>query len=143
MARPSVQETVSRWQQGTAQAQPRYSQGIQNSKDWAGAAVAAAPARNAGLQRAIANGDIDRGIQRVGTAGWRQRTMAKGPQNWLSGVTSAGAQYTAGVQRLYSFLDSADNAVSNMPRGGFAENMARMTAYVTAVHDASQQSKSQ
>lgn len=141
--RPSVQDVVTRWQQGTATAQQRYTQGVQTSKDWATLAVAAAPARNAALQQAIASGAIDRGIQKIGTAGWRAKTLAKGPQNWLTGVQASGAAYTAGVQRLYGYLDTADNAVANMPRGSFAENMARMQAYVTSVHDSATAYKNQ
>ena len=139
--RKTPAEALQKWQQRVSGAQQYYQQGVQNSKDWAAAAQAAGPARDAGLQQAIATGSIDRGIQRLGTAGWRSKTLAKGPQNWASAVASAGPAYMTGIQRAYTYLDQADAAVANMPRGGFADNVQRMVTYVTTVHQAAQQYK--
>lgn len=136
--RKTPQEALSKWQARVSGAQQYYTAGIQASKDWAGAATAAAPARDAGLQAAIASGSIDRGINRLGTAGWRAKTMAKGPQNWAAAVAQAGPAYMQGLQRAYTYLDQADQAVSNMPRGTFQENIARMTTYLSTVHAAAQ-----
>lgn len=137
--RKSIQDALQKWQSRTQGAGQFYSQGIQQSRDWAANAVAAGPARDQGLQQAMADGRIDRGIQRVGTAGWRQKTLAKGPQAWQQGVAQAGNAYAAGMARTYQMLDAGDAAIASMPRGGFANNMARMTAYLQAVHNAKEQ----
>lgn len=138
--RKTVAQAASKWQSRVAGAQQYYSDGVQNSKDWAAAALEAAPARNAALQAAISSGSIDRGISRVGTAGWRSKTLAKGPTAWMQAVSSpTGLQaYTSGLQRAYGYLDQADAAVSSLPRGGYANNRARMLAYIDAVHSASE-----
>lgn len=143
MARPSAQEAYAKWSARVQAGQPYYTAGVQNSKDWAAAAVAAAPARDAAIQQAIADGRIDRGIQRVGTAGWRNKTLAKGPQNWAAAVSSPAAQqaYLAGYQRLSTMLDQGEQAIASIPRGGFQANLQRMTAFSTAVHNAAQQMK--
>lgn len=131
-------DAVARWRQGVQAAGARYTQGIQNTADWAGAATApqAVQARNAGLQAAMANGSIDRGIQNLGTAGWKSVTVAKAG-NWQTGVNSPLAQQhaQAGYQRLFGYLQNAQTAVANLPRGGFAENMQRLQAWLTSVHD--------
>lgn len=135
---------VQRWQQGVGAAGGRYVQGVQGVTDWAGAATApaAVQARNAGLQRAISEGRIDRGIQAVGTQGWKNATVAKAG-NWQTGVNSPLAQQRAqaGFARLFGYLQQAENDVSGQPRGGFAENMQRMTTYLTSVHNAAQNFK--
>lgn len=138
-------DAVARWRNGVAAAGGRYTQGVQAVGDWAGAATApaAVQARNAGLQEAIASGRIDAGIQRVGTQGWKNATVAKAG-NWQTGVNSPLAQQRAqaGFTRLFGYLQSAEQAVSSMPRGGFSENMQRLQTYLQSVHDSAQAAKS-
>lgn len=143
MARLSPQDVYTKWSQRVQGSQQYYVQGVQNSKDWAAGAVAAAPARDAGIQQAIADGRIDRGIQRKGTAGWRADTLAKGPQNWSAAVASphTQAKFVAGFGRLYQQLDAAQQAISGIPRGGLAANIQRMTTFVQTVHDVARQQK--
>jgi hypothetical protein len=143
MARPSAQEAYAKWSSRVQASGQFYQQGVQNSKDWAAAAVSAGPARDAGIQQAIADGRIDRGIQRTGTAGWRNKTLAKGPAAWSAAVASPATQqaYMAGYQKLSTMLDAGESAIASIPRGGFAANIQRMTAFATAVHNASEQAK--
>jgi hypothetical protein len=135
---------VTRWRAGVQAAGGRYVQGIQQSQDWAAAATApaAVSARNAGLSRAMANGTIERGIQNLGTTGWRNAAVAKA-QNWQVGVNSPMAQQKAqaGAVKLFGFLQAGESAIAGLPRGGIDENIARFTTWARAVHDASQASK--
>lgn len=140
----SPADWVQRWKAGVGAAGSKYTQGVQQSADWASAATAPAAvnARNQGLQRAMANGSIERGIQNVGTAGWRASTLAKSG-NWQVGVNSpvAAQRAQAGAQRLYGMLTNADAAIANMPRGGFNENVQRLTTYITSMHSDAQAQK--
>lgn len=145
MARPTAQEAYAKWSSRVQGAGGYYKQGVLSGKDWASAAVAAGPARDQALQQAIADGRIDRGIQRVGTATWRNITSTKGAQNWQNAVMDPNVQakYLAGYQKLSQMLDAGDQAIAGIPRGGFAANMQRAQAYATAVHNAAEQAKAQ
>lgn len=141
MARITPQEAQRRWQTGVQQRQGNYTAGVQNPRhDWATRATDAIPAMVAGVQQAHTDGRIARGIADAGTAKWKSRTLAKAA-NWsqaASDQTVLGKVLT-GFTKLFGYLDTADNAISNMPRGTFAENMARSTAYLTSVHNSAVQ----
>lgn len=132
----SQQQFVTNWQQGTQAAQPKYSQGIQNSQDWAGPTVNAIPQMVAGIQQAFQDGRIAAGINNLGTAGWRTATLAKA-SNWYQGVTSQlGVQHmTQGAAKLYGMLNTAINIVDGMPRGTLSENLARANAFATSMYN--------
>lgn len=129
---------VQRWRAGVAASGARYTSGVQNSSDWAAAATdpSAAQARAAGWNAAQNSGKIDRGIQNLGTAGWRTVTVAKAG-NWQTGVNSPLAQQhvQSGAQRLFGMLSQAVAAADQTPRGGIDANVARMTAFVRSMHD--------
>lgn len=134
MARKSVQDAVSKWQSRVQQSGQFYQQGVSNPQvDWAGPAVAAAPRRNAGLQQAISDGRIDAGIQRAGTAKWRAGATSKGVQAWTTNTPKAAPAYQAGLTKVYSYFNAADQAVANMPRTTRAERIARATAFLSEV----------
>lgn len=137
--RPTVQEFVNRWQQGTTGAQQRYTQGVQNSADWAGNTVAALPQMFQGLQAAMADGRIERGINGLGTAQWRNITLAKAG-NWITGVSSPTAvqHMQAGATRLYTMLDTAQASINTMPRGDINQNIQRMVAFSNSMHASKQ-----
>ena len=137
-------DAVSRWRAGVGSAGNRYQTGIQNSGDWAGAATApaASQARASNWNAAQSSGHIDRRIQSLGTQGWRNATIAKAG-NWQTGVNSPMAQQNAqaGFTRLFGYLQQAQSAIAGTPRGGFNENIQRMVAHATAIHDAAQADK--
>lgn len=131
---PSVNDTITKWKARTATSQQAYTNGINNAQDWASAAVAAGPARDAGLQAAIADGRIDRGIQDYGTAKWKAVTAAKGPAAWLNGVNNATAAATAGFQTLFNDINNVRTSLP--PRGDIEANIARSAAMSRGMHAA-------
>jgi hypothetical protein len=134
MARKSVQDAVTKWQQRVQQSGPYYQAGVTNPNvDWAGPAVAAADRRNAGLQKAIADGRIDAGIQRAGTAKWRQGAVSKGVTAWTTNTPKAAPAYNAGLQKVYGFFNAADQAVANMPRTTREDRIARAATFLRTV----------
>lgn len=132
---------VQRWRNGVGAAGARFTSGVNNSSDWAANATTpqAASARATNWNAANSSGAIDRGIQRLGTQGWRSATVAKA-SNWQNGVNTQQAinNATAGAQRLFTYLGNAQNAIASVPRGGFQENMQRMVAHATSLHDQAQ-----
>lgn len=133
------QKWVAAWRAGVGASGAKYTEGVQNSADWAGAATApaAVAARGTNWNAANQSGKIDRGIANIGTAGWRATTVAKAG-NWATGVNTQQAQANAaaGATKLFGFLAQAEQAISGLPRGDYGQNRNRLLAWVDAMHQA-------
>lgn len=132
---PPISDVVAKWQRNTGNAQQYYQQGIQRSSGWADAAVAASARRDAGLQAAIADGRINAGIQRVGDAGWKAKTLAVGPANWSAAVQRSGDAMARGMQTVYGMLSAAQSATSGIDTSTFEGRMQRMVAHARSMHE--------
>ena len=141
MARKSAQQATDKWVKNTAQAGQYYRDGIQNAQGWADRAQAAAQRRNAGLQRAMADGTIDAGIRRTGDQGWKAKALAKGPTNWTQGVANAKGAYAEGIQKAMSDQAAADAAVAGMDTSTVEGRVAMAAARALAAHQAAQNRK--
>lgn len=131
----SQADFISRWKNGVGAGGSRYSSGIQNSGDWAGAYVAAEPVMMQNLQAALAAGKHTRAVQALGTQGWRNATMAKGPTAWINGVNNS-QKIQAGVSKLYNMLDTSIASLNSVPRGTYEQNKLRATTFMDAMHNA-------
>lgn len=132
------QQFVTNWQQGTQRAASsgKYAAGVQAGADWAANTVAALPQMFAGLQAAMSDGRIERGINDLGTAQYKNITVAKAG-NWVTGVTSAtGVQHmTTGAQTLYNMLNTALTSIQTLPRGTVDQNINRAVAFMQSMHN--------
>ena len=137
----SAADAQDKFSRRVAQAGPDYQKGVQNATNWSANAQAAAPRRNAGLQRAIANGTIDAGIARTGDAGWKAATLAKGVANFTGAAQKAAAKYAAGYQRLLGYLQAAQSATANMDTSTRAGRIAKAAEWQRIVGEASDQAK--
>jgi len=137
----TAQQARARYASRVTQAGPDYTAGIQNASSWVEGALNAKARRDAGLQQAIADGRIDAGIQNVGDAGWKSKTLAKGPTNYTQSVATAGPAYEQGMQKAMQFQQAAQAATASMDTSTRAGRIAKMAAYVNAVADAAQQAK--
>ena len=141
---PTAQQIYDNWKAGIQAKSGNYKTGVQNGNDWAAAATApdAVSARNAGLQRAISEGTIDAGIQRLGSANYKNITLAKSG-NWLNAVNSptTAQKAVSGFGKLLGFLQGAQNAISSTPRGGIDANLQRMVTHARSMHDQAQAAK--
>ena len=135
MAMPDANTALQRWRAGTGQAQAKYTSGVQNSADWAGAYTAAVPQMGQAIQAALAAGRFEAGAQRIGTQGWRQQTVAKAG-NWGTGVNTQQAQnnYLQGYQIVQQVVGAGLNAIASLPKGSYADRRARANAYMDAAH---------
>lgn len=133
---PPISDVVSKWQRNTGNAQQYYKDGIQRTTGWADAAVQAGPRRDAGLQAAIADGRINAGIQRVGDAGWKAKTLAVGPANWSSAVQKSGDAFARGLGTVYGMLQQAQAATSNIDTTTFEGRMQKMQEHARVMHEA-------
>ena len=131
-----VARGVQRWKDSASLGQQRYTEGIQaTQKDVAALAVAAKPKMLANVTQAINSGRWERGIQRGGTAYWKQQAVAKAG-NYATGISAGGDKYQQAAQIWYPIIDSAAASVRSMPNGSFQDSLNRMTAFATALHNA-------
>lgn len=129
----SAADAAEKFSRRVSQAGPDYQKGVQNASNWAANARAAKARRDAGLQAAIADGRIDAGIDRVGDAGWKSATLAKGVSNFTAAATKAKDRYAAGYARLLGFLSAAQSATANMDTSTREGRIAKMGAWARVV----------
>jgi hypothetical protein len=125
-------QAAEAWVGSSGRAQTNYSQGVQNyNGDWAGATTRQQAVMSANWQNAVNSGVWARGVQAVGTNGWKTRTVDK--------LANYGVGFTAGAQRQATAIAKIINAEQNIvnslpPRGTYEQNKARATAVMDGLH---------
>jgi hypothetical protein len=132
---------ASKFQRRIAQAGQDYTAGVQKSAGWAQAAMNAKPRRDAGLQAAIANDSINKGIQAAGDAKWRTNTLQKGAQAWVAAAPRAAQNYQAAATKLFGYLSNAEQAIASMPADSVQARIARAGAFQLSMHQQARQAK--
>lgn len=128
--------TVQRWKESASLGQTRYAEGVQASQvDVVGRAISAQPKLLANVTQAITSGRWARALSEVGTAGWKQQTLAKA-SNYATGIAAGGDKYQKAMQVWLPIIDSAAASVQGMPNTSFQDSINRMTAFATALHNA-------
>jgi len=132
----SLETTIQRWQQGAAGAQQSFVDGVQNTNvDVVGRAIAAQGAMLAGVQEAVTSGRWARELQKVGTSGWKSRTVAKAA-NYGVGVQAGAENYTQAMTQWLPRIAQAAAAAKAMPGNTLQQRLARSTAFATALYNA-------
>jgi hypothetical protein len=128
--------TVQRWQQSAGTAQTRYTEGIQSTQsDPTQLAVAAQAKLLQGFMDAVQSGRWARNLQAGGKAYWQQQALAKA-NNYSTGIAAGTAKFQAAMQTWLPIINSASQQVQTMPNNSFADSLARMNAFATALHNA-------
>jgi len=128
----TAQQAAANWSGSAGRAATDWQAGIQNySGDWAGATTRQQNVMLQNLTAAISSGLWANGVNRVGTAGWKSATQAKG-QNYMTGFTAGAANQAAAAQKIYSALQ---NIVPSLPaRGTYEQNKIRSTTLMDNLH---------
>jgi len=110
-----------------------YKDGINGTNDQAERAIAAKDAYVAGVQDSISRGSREAGLQRVGTAKWKQKAVTLGTQRYAGGISAAKGDYVANVKPYLDTIANLDLA----PRGpkGSPENYGRSQAVGVALRN--------
>lgn len=127
----SMSEIAKKWATVTPTRAAYYESGVRTTaKDWAGSAVAATSAYDAGVTEAIGRGAYADGVSKRGTSGWREATLAK-KERWGAGVRLGEPNYVAGFAPFRGVIES----VTLPPKGprGDPGNYARCEAIGTAL----------
>lgn len=124
-----------RWSESASLGQTRYTEGIQATNvDVVARAIAAQPKMLANVTQAVTSGRWARGLQEVGTAGWKAAAVAKAG-NYSTGIAAGKANYDKAMQTWGPVIDAAAAQVHNMPNNSFQDSINRMTAFSTALHN--------
>jgi hypothetical protein len=125
--------SATKYKKNAAAAGPDYKTGIeQTTKDWGALTSASEPAYNSGVQAAISRGAFGKGVNKIGTAGWKKKALAVGPTRYVNGIQVFGENWQPGFQ---PFQDTI-NALTLPPKGAknSPENYARVPAVGNALH---------
>lgn len=118
----------------TAAATEDYTAGVMDPRtDWAQATAASEATYNEGVQQAITRKAFAKGVQKTGTARWKEKALTKGADRFRPGVEAAGDDYAAGVA---PYLETIANT-SLPPRypKGDPRNLDRVKAITTALRN--------
>jgi len=128
----SAQQAASNWTGASGRATTAFAEGVQSfSGDWAGATVSQQATMVSNWQQSIANGQWARGVQAVGTAGWKAATQAK-QTNYTTGYSAGGQNFQVAIGKIMNFLGSAVPALP--ARGDINQNLDRARALALALH---------
>ncbi len=128
--------TVQRWRDAASAGQQRYVEGVQaTTVDVVQRAISAQPKLLANFQQAVTSGFWARRLSDRGTAGWKAATVAKAA-NYAVGIAAGVDDYQRAMQTWLPIIQSAAASVQSMPNATFADSIARMTAFATALHNA-------
>jgi hypothetical protein len=128
----TAQQAFQNWQASAGQAAANWTAGINGyTGDWAGTTVNAYNNWVSGLANAQALGLWQRGVQSAGTAGWKSAAQSKAA-NYSTGFTAGATEYQQAIQKV---IQAEQNIVPSLPpRGSYAENKLRATAFMDAMH---------
>ena len=128
----TASQAATNWTGASGRATTAFAEGVQAySGDWAGATVAQQAVMVTNWQQAIANGSWSRGVQSIGTAGWKAATQAK-QTNYTTGYSAGGQNFQVAIGKIMNFLSSAVQALP--PRGDINQNLQRANALALALH---------
>lgn len=132
----TVEQTVSRWTAGATGAQQAFTDGVNNTTvDVVGRAIANQAALVAGFNEAVNSGRWARGLQRVGTSGWKAATTAKAG-NYATGINAGQEKYATAMGTWLPRINAAAAAAKAMPGATIDQRLARSTAFARSLYNA-------
>jgi hypothetical protein len=128
----TAQQAASNWSGSGPRAVTEWQTGVQNySGDWAGATTRQQAAMQQNWNQSVQDGTWARGVQSVGTSGWKQATQDK-VTNYSTGFQAGATNYAASAQKIFQ---ANANILPNLPpRGSYEQNKIRSTTYMDAMH---------
>lgn len=126
MAMPTAAQVATNWRNAMAGAGKKLTDGV-NAVTEAPTAKAARriDAMVAGVQRAAADGRIQRGLERVSLEDWKKAMLDKGAGRVAAGAAAAEPKMRAFMEEFLPHVQSGVNKLQSMPRGDIETNIAR------------------
>lgn len=128
-----IDQISGKWKEVTPGRSNIYKKNVDSPlRNWEANTLAAKDRRDAGLQEAINDGRIDRGIAKAGQAKWQKQTSTLGPGRWSEGVRMGEAAYRAGFAPYRDVIDATE-LPAKYPKGD-PRNWDRSKAIGIALH---------
>jgi len=126
------QQAAEAWVASAGRAATNWAAGVQGYQgDWANATTSQQAVMQNNWQQAVANGSWARGVQNVGTQGWKSATQARS-SNFTTGFQAGAAKQATAIAKI---LQAEASIVAALPpRGTFEQNVQRSVAVQTALH---------
>ena len=138
MARVNANEYLSKWGTNLNASSTYIKNGVNRVTVAPGQAAAAAADRMiAGVTNAVASGKWQRNVSAVSLQQWQSAMINKGLTRIAAGVTQAQATKVDKITRLLANVDAAAATANALPKGGLQQGIARATAFMTAMSQAS------
>lgn len=135
MAR-TVEQAKEKWRERIAGSGKYMKAGVDSPRaDWEAEALKAAPKRDAGLTKAIAEGTIDAGIKAAGTEKWQMRTATVGVPRWTSDAPKAVEEFGAGITPVIECVEEAKRKVAAMSETTLEERAEKSKQYQIAMSE--------
>jgi hypothetical protein len=132
----NVQHAVEKWQRNMMGATETIKAGVQGVTESPTLKAAAQADRYvAGVQRAVADGRWQAGLQSVTLQQWQQAVLGKGLQRLQAGVAAAKPKVQAFLSQFLPYVDQAAQQVRAMPKGGVENGIARASAMIRALSE--------
>lgn len=128
----TAQQAAANWAASAGRAATDWAQGVQSyNGDWAGATTSQQATLLQNVTTAISNGSWARGVQRVGTQGWKQATVDKS-SNYTTGFQAGASRQAASIAKI---IAAEQQIVASLPpRGSYEQNKARSTSVMDQLH---------
>ncbi len=105
----SLSAIGDKWTRVTPGRTEDYKLGIQNPRrDWMEETLAAEGNYKAGVDAAHAKGMFAKGVNKAGTAKWKEKALKKGPGRFAEGVYIAGPDYEKGFAPYHAAIERVD-----------------------------------
>lgn len=105
----SLSAIKDKWTRVTPGRTEDYKLGIQNPRrDWAEETKAAEGNYKAGVDAAHAKGMFVKGVDKAGTAKWKDKALKKGPGRFAEGVYIAGPDFEKGFAPYHAAIERVD-----------------------------------
>ena len=128
----TAQQAAQNWIGSAGRAQTDWQTGVQGySGDWAGKTTSQQNVLLTNVTQAITNGSWAHGVKRVGTAGWKSRTLDKAA-NFGTGFQAGASRQASAIAKIIQAEQSIVGALP--PRGTYEQNKTRATAVMDGLH---------
>jgi hypothetical protein len=129
----SLERVVGKWVRNVQGAGEEYKEGVRNpSKNWQERTIAAKAKYAAELQKAIAEGRRESGVQRTGQAGYQEAALAKA-NRFAEGVALAEGDFRSAISDVLAFEQGLQARINAMPDATLEDRIKKSAEWQRAM----------
>jgi hypothetical protein len=126
---------VEKWMRRAKGAVEDLKKGVElTKKDWAGLLKKAKDYMKLNYAEAL-DTYFDKSVDKVGTEGWRGKTLTKAPARYPSGIDAGASDYKGKMTDILAFEDSLQAEIQKMPNMTLEDRIARANAWIRKMHE--------